>query len=141
MPEPFLSTEVLFSTLEWSTEPQYRMTWTEEGDCDQDFRIRAGGDTACWNCDYDNAVGVSEDSGGVTVVATQRVGPYETITLQASSSDELLAWLQDREFSLPETLAPACIIPSAGSCRVSSCMVANKRCSSKVRDERVRVSG
>jgi hypothetical protein len=108
-PELFLSTERLFQVLEWSTAPNFQLNWVEEGECAKDFRIRAQGDTACWNCDYDAVAdsGGPPSGGGVTVVARQRVGPYETLTLQATSSAELLTWLTERDFDLPAELAPA----------------------------------
>jgi hypothetical protein len=109
LPELFLSTQRLFSAIDRVTTPRFQLDWVEEGECEKDFLIRAAGDTACWNCDYDavDESGVLDSGGGVTVVASQRVGPYETLTLQATSADELLTWLAARDFDLPADLSPA----------------------------------
>src|SRR6185295_3659225 len=43
---------------------------------------------------------------GVDVVATQNIGPFETVTIHATTSDELLNWLQDNGYQLPDSLDP-----------------------------------
>ena len=44
---------------------------------------------------------------GVEVLATQAVGPYETTTLAATDASELVTWLQDNGYAVPDLLSNA----------------------------------
>ena len=89
-PELFLSSETLFTQLEWATAPQYMMDWKDEGNCnDEVFMMES--DEAVADSDVALDDGAGYGGGGVIVVSTQRVGPYESITLQATSGEALLA--------------------------------------------------
>ena len=100
VPELFPSSDDVFTLLDSVTKPQFRLVVDEVDECDDD-RI--------WY-DYDYALSSSApapEAGGVNVVAEEKVGPYETVTLRARSTDELLTWLQDNGFDLPDALSPA----------------------------------
>jgi MYXO-CTERM domain-containing protein len=44
--------------------------------------------------------------GGVNVIASQTVGPYDTVVLQATNSGVLVEWLQEQGYSIPSDLEP-----------------------------------
>jgi hypothetical protein len=46
------------------------------------------------------------DRGGVNVLKVEVVGPYEMVTLQASTPNALQAWLTDHGFNIPADIAP-----------------------------------
>jgi hypothetical protein len=49
----------------------------------------------------------TEDSGhGVTVLATQAVGPFNTVTLEATDADVLVEWLQENDYRITEKMIP-----------------------------------
>ena len=61
----------------------------------------------CVSLDYaSNTTSAGGGGGGVTIIASEEVGPYETVTLQANSSAELLTWLQDNNFNVPTGMDP-----------------------------------
>lgn len=104
--EPELGTgsDELFRVLDQVTAPAYQLAYDFEGDC-------------AWYADEDDAVadGAETDappSGGglggegVTVVAQEQVGPYETVTLSATGEEALITWLQDNGYDLPDAITP-----------------------------------
>jgi len=101
VPELFTSSDEVFTLLDDITRPRFVLAYEEVQSCDDD---------RYW---YDYALSASTTSsspapenGGVQVVAEEQVGPYDTVTLRARSSDELLTWLQDNDFDLPDDLSP-----------------------------------
>ncbi|HEX4339381.1 MAG TPA: DUF2330 domain-containing protein [Polyangiaceae bacterium] len=48
----------------------------------------------------------SADNAGVTVLAMQAVGPYETTTVQATDSTVLVKWLQDHSYRITDKMIP-----------------------------------
>ncbi len=52
----------------------------------------------------------SEDSSnggsGVTVIAREAVGPFDTVTLEGESAEELVSWLQDNEYRIADSMVP-----------------------------------
>ena len=103
VPKIGLSTDELFMNLSERFRPSFEANILEEGTCGWD-------DTY-----YSDAVAefgsytASSDAGastGVTVVDESEVGPYETVTLQASSSELLVDWLQENDYDLPDALDP-----------------------------------
>ncbi|MCO4747622.1 MAG: DUF2330 domain-containing protein, partial [Proteobacteria bacterium] len=56
------------------------------------------------SAEFDLAAGVSMEDG-VTVVSEERVGPYDTVVLQALNADVLLDWLQTEGYDLPSDLS------------------------------------
>ena len=104
-PEIFLSIDTLFSQLAIATAPLFTLNRIDEGDC----RSRNGGILRGESIDFavSDTGGVDEDGSGVNVVAQAQVGPYDTVTLQASSADELIDWLQENGYDLPDDLDAA----------------------------------
>ena len=97
IPDLFLSTDDLFVQLDARLSAQFWLDWNYEGECDMDM----------WGYTYSDVdLASSSSEGGVTVIATEVVGPYDTVVLSANSSDELLTWLQEHNFDLPDTLDP-----------------------------------
>jgi len=102
LPELFLSTDELFTQLDWQTRPYFNLMWEEWGDCYQGGGILTG-NTQDDTAEFDSA---DEDGGdpGVTIIEQAQVGPYDTVILQADTSAELITWLQDNNYDLPDTL-------------------------------------
>jgi hypothetical protein len=104
-PELFLSSDQLFNELAWRYEPRFDLEYFEEGTCSYDGYYGYGGS---YSLDSAASSAPSESgAGGVVVVDEAKVGPYETVTLQADSSEALLDWLQENDFDLPDDLDPA----------------------------------
>lgn len=105
-PDLFVSHDLLFQGLGQLTRPVFYTLWEAEGECSVwDFMAvdaDAGGLPP-------NAPEV-DDGEDVSVIAAERVGPYETVTLAADDSEVLVQWLQDRQYAVPSgmatTLAP-----------------------------------
>jgi MYXO-CTERM domain-containing protein len=100
-PELFVTTAALFSQLQLGTAPIFTLTNVDEGRCDD------GGGSLFGNSDMAFASGpeagtFTSTSGGVNVIATENVGPYETVTLQATSVDALMTWLDDNNYAIPD---------------------------------------
>jgi hypothetical protein len=114
IPELFTSSENLFTALAGSTAPIFRPIYLTEGVCDQpadtwDSWGSYESDSFGWFADT-GVAGDSGDSGSpppVLVLAQQRVGPYDTVTLQAASDADLLNWLNTNGYQVPTTLGPA----------------------------------
>jgi len=102
VPELFVSTDQLFQVVEWQTAPQFWLEWREEGTCD--WAAGGWGESVTEDDASVNAGG--GDGGDVVVVDQAQVGPYDTVTLQASDADALLGWLQDNSYDLPDDLTP-----------------------------------
>ena len=101
VPELFASSDEIFTLLDATTRPQFRLIYDEIDECSNDWSYYDYPEAA-----FDTTLS-DVSSGGVNVVAEEKVGPYETVTLRARSTDELLTWLQDNDFDLPDALSPA----------------------------------
>lgn len=101
-PDIGLSSDSLFTQLEWRTAPTFNLEWQEVGDCVWDYWGRGGGFGAPEA--FDTTASVEEDgaSNDVVVVAERQVGPYDQVTLQASDAGALLTWLQDNDYDIPD---------------------------------------
>jgi MYXO-CTERM domain-containing protein len=104
-PELELSTDGLFRELGWRTQPRFNLHYEEIGECDHSSRYGYGDDDDSVFPAADASTVVSS-TGGVTVVSQSTVGPYETVTLQANTSQALLDWLGLNGFNLPPSLDP-----------------------------------
>lgn len=106
-PDLFVSHDLLFQALGQITRPQFYTYWEAEGEC------------AIWDymaVDADAGGGPvpappqAENDSGVQVLASERVGPYETVVLAAQDETVLVEWLQDNSYAVPSgmttTLAP-----------------------------------
>jgi hypothetical protein len=104
VPEIGLSTDDLFMNLSERFRPVFTPNIIEEGTC--------GWGSGSYYSDAlaeDGGYSSSSDGsapGGVTVVDEGEVGPYETVTLQATSSELLVDWLQENDYDLPDALDP-----------------------------------
>ncbi|TNE86286.1 MAG: DUF2330 domain-containing protein [Deltaproteobacteria bacterium] len=96
-PSLFASSDALFSALRSRTEPRFSLQYDYAGECNWDILYD---DESALDPQADND-GVT---GGVSVVAEEQVGPYDTVILQATSSAELLTWLNGAGYDLPNTL-------------------------------------
>jgi len=105
-PEIFLSIDTLFSTLAVATAPLFTLNRIDEGNCRNRNGGLFGGSNEMSLSMSDSAEAPTDD-GGVTVVAQAQVGPYDTVTLLANSADELLNWLQENGYDLPDDLDSA----------------------------------
>ena len=99
-----LSTERLFQELAWRTQPRFELQVVEVDDCTRDYY---GYPEAAMDGSYSySAASPTADTGStVDVVSKQRVGPYETVVLQARRAEGLIDWLQKHGYLLPDKLA------------------------------------
>jgi len=104
VPELFVSTDQMFTTLDQLTRPNFYLAQEYDGDCQGEIWYE---DEADFDGAPSSGTADSGGGGGVTVVSEQQVGPYETAILQADSSAELLTWLQDNSYFLPSALQSA----------------------------------
>jgi len=94
-----LSSDALFQTLEGMTQvvissPVINCT---PPNC-------FGGPTAGGG--FDNEGTGASGGGGVTVIAQEVVGPYETVQLSSADSQALKTWLTDHGYAVPQDIAP-----------------------------------
>lgn len=104
-PELFLSTPALFTQLRAATQATFRPEYIYEGNCEwnwEDYPPMSADDA---EADFDTDVD-SDSDVGVEVISEGEVGPYRTAILRATSSADLLTWLSDNNYDLPEDLDP-----------------------------------
>ena len=98
-----LSSPAVFDRLDQMLAPRWVLNWSERGTCawDDMFAEADGAPTA-------GAGGGRDEDGdpGVVVVAEESVGPYDTVTLQATDAEVLISWLQDNDYDLPDDILP-----------------------------------
>ena len=100
VPDLFVSNDALFAQLERYTAPQFNMWWEYEGVCGYDLDASVDADGA-----GPPAPAVPENpSETVQVLAKERVGPYDTVVLQAEDQESLISWLQDNHYAVPNQL-------------------------------------
>jgi MYXO-CTERM domain-containing protein len=107
VPELGLSTDSLFQAIDWQMAPQWFLNWEERGTCEYDVWVGGGGvfeDVAADGAGGPPSAGAE---GGVTVIAEQEVGPFQSVTLAATDSAELLTWLADNGYTIPPDVAPS----------------------------------
>jgi hypothetical protein len=107
-PQLFTSSEVLFTALAGSTPPVFSWNKLEDGTCRDDDSGWgwATADTALDFADSFFDTG-SSGGGGVVVVNQQKVGPYDTVVLQAQTANDLINWLNTNNYDIPTTMGPA----------------------------------
>ena len=95
-PEITLGTMAAFQNLGWRTAPSWQLQWnTQNAQCNWWWiyppMAAEDGDTA------------GNGGGGrdVTVLAQKDVGPFETVVLASSSTDDLMEWLNDNGYVQP----------------------------------------
>ena len=102
-----LGTEELFDTLRQSTAPRFALDWRFEGDCNWG----GGGDAGVVASDGGFAPG-NNNTGGQeqppsVLVRREAVGPYDAAILRADDQVEMLAWLRDNGYFVPDPLGEA----------------------------------
>jgi hypothetical protein len=105
-PDVFLGHSALFTTLAQSA-PRWFWISTDQSTCspgrgswsDADADADADADS-----DADSDADTDAD-GGVTVLAHDLVGAYDVTTLAGDDPEVLVAWLQDNDYEVPDTLA------------------------------------
>lgn len=98
IPQLSVSSDEVFRVLDEVTRPTFVLEVQEIQECAYDY---------WYYDDLDSGAPSAGNESGVNVVAKEQVGPYETVTLQAGSESELLTWLQDHGFNLPNSLDKA----------------------------------
>ncbi len=103
VPELFASNDALFMALANPTVPSFQIQQEEYGTC-------GGGGPGCAKSQSLSA-GMGDTTGdyqpgGVNVIASETVGPYETVVLQATGADYLLDWLDDQAYAVPSDIGP-----------------------------------
>jgi hypothetical protein len=89
-PDLAVSHNELFRQLQFATQPTFLLEWDEgDSDCGPFFPpfVRTLEDAAA-------------ESGGVTVVSEERVGPYEAVVLAADDPGAVLDWLLSNGYQL-----------------------------------------
>ncbi|HMV68451.1 MAG TPA: DUF2330 domain-containing protein, partial [Myxococcota bacterium] len=102
LPEIGLSVDALFDTVSTYTQPRYDLTYEYPG-------CAWRGDSADSGSVLDSGGRDDTDApsgGGVVIIDQTQVGPYDTVTLQASSDEALLTWLRSNDYDLPANLGP-----------------------------------
>ncbi len=117
LPEIFISTDALFDNLAVYTAPTFYAQWDSTGECEYGYYSGAAEDAAFSSS--------SSAPPSVQIIETQKVGPYEVVTLQASTSDALVTWLEDNDYDLPDGLDPLLAPYVAGNAYFIALRLAN----------------
>jgi len=111
VPEVFVSSDTLFEGLADLYEPMFQLRYDEIDWCEQDsygyYSYGGYGGGSGYSGGYYGGGSGYYSQPTVVVVDTKTVGAYETVTLQAQSSEGLIEWLIDHDFDLPTELEPA----------------------------------
>jgi MYXO-CTERM domain-containing protein len=98
-PDISLGSQAVFQAVGGRTQPSFQLQWMTDGGgyCGGFFpgELAAG-----------SGGPVVNGTAGVTVIDTQDVGPYMTVTLASHDSAELLKWLNDNGFQQPAEALP-----------------------------------
>jgi hypothetical protein len=96
VPELFVSSDDVLARLALVTTPTFVPVLETVGACTSAvFTQESKGDDA-------NFEPPSEGDGGVTVVGAAPVGPYDSVTLQATDAATLVDWLEANGYDLPD---------------------------------------
>jgi hypothetical protein len=100
VPELFVSNDALFTVLANATVPFFTLQQEDFGTCD----LSIGCADQSFNLSPNIGGGGDYEPGGVNVISSATVGPYETVVLQATGADYLLDWLDDQGFVVPSDI-------------------------------------
>ena len=94
-PEITLGSQAVFQAVAQRTQPQFRTDWQGDGGY-------------CVGLNPHTLPGAANGGGdkGVTVLDSRDVGPFQTVTLESKSSEELLTWLDENGFAQPGEALP-----------------------------------
>ncbi len=98
LPTVGVGTDALFTRLQQTTSPVFRLETREEGTCSQQS-------FPPWEEEDGTTGGAGGagggNGGGVTILAQQQVGPYDQVTLGSDDATALVAWLAANDYDLP----------------------------------------
>lgn len=97
MPDLFLTHDELFDGVLPRYQPSFFMSQRDEGNC---WEPNGGFAT------NDAMASPKASDEGVTVFGEERLGPYDTATLGAESTDALIGWLTDNGYDIPSDIEP-----------------------------------
>ena len=100
VPELFASNDAIFNVLANGTVPTFTLVQDQFGSCEIALGMGDQGFSAAGNDSGDY------DLGGVNVISSQTVGPYDTVVLEATGAAFLLDWLDEQGFSVPSDIGP-----------------------------------
>lgn len=117
VPEISVGSDAAFEALRAFSEPVFRTTSRTEGTCAEvpecpaeriDCSSRSTDRVPVFDAAFAaaDAATAPDMAGPVTVYAEGPVGPYETAVIGSSDAAEVVAWLNDAGFGLPEDAAP-----------------------------------
>ncbi|MFW6086287.1 MAG: DUF2330 domain-containing protein [Myxococcota bacterium] len=86
--------QTALSALDAATAPQFNYDWSG---CPLAFDAEDG---------TGSGPPSSGDDGGVTVHLRETVGPFDTVVIEGTDSDELVQWLRDNGFRVTEAMIP-----------------------------------
>lgn len=105
-PDVSVSSTAAFDRLQTATNPSYRMNTTVEGTCDTDRGFGFENDGAATaGGSANNLAGDPREEGGVTVVNSGNVGPYDYTTISVDPGTQnptqvALDWLSDNRYDV-----------------------------------------
>jgi hypothetical protein len=108
-PEIAVSSDQALDALKQATNPLYQLTTTQSGSCGQSRGLSAPGAASFGNDDADS------ESGGVNVVASGAIGPYDYTVISfdpqlEDPADVAIEWLTDNAYDVgalgPDLLRP-----------------------------------
>lgn len=99
-PEITLGSATAFQRLDQRTQPTFNLNWeSQNAQCNW------------WSIYPPFAAAEDADANGgggrgVTVVAEKEVGPFQTVVLDSTNTDDLIAWLDDNDYDQPPETRP-----------------------------------
>ncbi|MCA9514042.1 MAG: DUF2330 domain-containing protein [Myxococcales bacterium] len=99
-PEISIGSNAAFQVIRGMTQPSWYLQWNYDnaGQCGGWFYYP---EAAAGGVDDDGS-----NQGGVTVVESKDVGPFATVILESSSTEELVQWLNDNGYDQPAESTP-----------------------------------
>jgi len=102
-PEVGVSSDVALTRLDAATSPQYRLTTRVEGDCSAPAPAIGGADASSFAAADGGAA-----RGGVDIVDSGSVGPYDYVTIEVDPESESIAdtavdWLQGSGYDIDDS--------------------------------------
>ena len=95
-PKLGIGSDSIFAALEQATRPQYYLQQEANGNCHFNTCYAAMSASGA-----DSGAGGGTKSAGVTVLAQEAVGPYDTVVLKGDSGAEVQAWLEKNGYGQP----------------------------------------
>jgi hypothetical protein len=101
-PELSVGSDQLFTSVNAVTRPSFETRWRTEGTC---LPEPAAGPSFDASAPRDSAVdlGAGGSPGGVSVEFRGDVGPYDAAVIHSTSSAELIKWLTDNMYFVPDS--------------------------------------